>query len=94
MLTITLLEGSAEELAAALRRSCSLFGTVTNVQVYPEPSDATVALGTRTMPLKFVLTKLDSFVGQRMSVSGMLIGTGGVDGINVAVVNRVAGTCP
>ena len=60
----------------------------------PDPSDATVALGTRTMPLKFVLTKLDSFVGQRMSVSGMLIGAGGVDGINVAVVNRVGGTCP
>ena len=42
MLTITLLEGSTEELAAAVRRSCSLFGTVTKVQVYPEPSDATV----------------------------------------------------
>ena len=42
MLTITLLEGSEEELAAAVRRSCSLFGTVTKVQVYPEPSDATV----------------------------------------------------
>ena len=42
MLTITLLEGSAEELAAGVRRSCSLFGTVTKVQVYPEPSDPTV----------------------------------------------------
>ena len=42
MLTITMLEGSAEELAASVRRSCSLFGTVTKVQVYPEPSDATV----------------------------------------------------
>ena len=56
--------------------------------------DATVALGTRTIALKFVLTKLDSFVGQRMSVSGMLIGAGGADGLNVAVVNRVAATCP
>ena len=35
-----------------------------------DPADATVPLGTRTMALKFVLTKLDSFVGQRMSVSG------------------------
>ena len=35
-------EGSAEELAAAVQRSCALFGTVTKVQVYPEPSDATV----------------------------------------------------
>ena len=59
----------------------------------PDPADATVALGTRTMPLKFVLTRLDSFVGQRMSVSGMLIGAGGVDGLNVAGVSRV-GTCP
>ena len=60
----------------------------------PDPADATVALGTRTMPLKFVLTKLDSFVGQRMSVSGMLIGAGGANGLNVAVVNRVAEACP
>jgi mono/diheme cytochrome c family protein len=60
----------------------------------PTPEDATVALGTRTMALKFVLTKLDSFVGQRMSVAGMLIGAGGADGLNVAVVNRVAATCP
>jgi hypothetical protein len=56
--------------------------------------DATVALGTRTIALKFVLTKLDAFVGKRMSVSGMLIGAGGADGLNVAVVNRVAETCP
>jgi mono/diheme cytochrome c family protein len=58
------------------------------------PEDATVALGTRTVALKFVLTKLDAMVGKRMSVSGMLIGAGGVDGINVAVVNRVSDTCP
>jgi hypothetical protein len=42
VLTVTIPEGSAEELAASIRRSCSLFGTVTKVQVYPEPSDATV----------------------------------------------------
>ena len=59
-----------------------------------DPADATVALGTRTVALKFVLTKLDAFVGQRMSVSGMLIGAGGADGLNVAVVNRVAEACP
>src|SRR6187401_21650 len=58
------------------------------------PEDATVALGTRTIALKFVLTKLDAMVGKRMSVSGMLIGAGGADGLNVAVVNRVAETCP
>lgn len=59
-----------------------------------DPADATVALGTRTMALKFVLTKLDAFVGQRMSVAGMLIGAGGADGLNVAVVNRVGEACP
>jgi hypothetical protein len=46
------------------------------------------------MPLKFVLTRLDSFVGQRMSASGLLIGAGGADGINVTTVSRVADTCP
>ena len=59
-----------------------------------DPADASVALGSGTMPLKFVLTKLDSFVGHRMSVAGMLIGAGGSGGLNVAVVNRVAETCP
>ena len=38
--------------------------------------------------------RLDPFVGQRMSASGMLIGTGGVDGLNVTTVNRVAENCP
>ena len=60
----------------------------------PGPSDATRPLGTRSMTLKFVLTRLDPFVGQRMSVSGMLIGAGGADGINVTTVARVAETCP
>jgi mono/diheme cytochrome c family protein len=56
--------------------------------------DASRPLGDRTTTLKFVLTRLDSFVGQRMAVSGMLMGAGGVDGINVTTVNRVAETCP
>jgi hypothetical protein len=58
------------------------------------PDDATRALGDRTTTLKFVLTRLDSFVGQRMSVSGLLIGDGGANGLNVTTVNRVAETCP
>jgi mono/diheme cytochrome c family protein len=58
------------------------------------PEDATRALGDRTTTLKFVLTRLDSFVGQRMSVSGLLIGDGGANGLNVTTVNRVAETCP
>ena len=56
--------------------------------------DASRALGTRTTPLKFVLTRLDQHVGKRMSVTGLLLGKGGVDGINVSTVNRVGETCP
>jgi S-disulfanyl-L-cysteine oxidoreductase SoxD len=56
--------------------------------------DSTRPLGSRTMPLKFVVTKLDSLVGSRVAVSGLLIGAGGADGINVTTVNRVAPKCP
>jgi mono/diheme cytochrome c family protein len=56
--------------------------------------DATRPLGDRTTTLKFVLTRLDSLVGQRVSVSGLLIGAGGADGINVSTVDRVGDTCP
>ena len=59
-----------------------------------QPEDATRALGTGTMALKFLLTRLDSFAGQRMSVSGLLIGAGGEDGINVTTISRVAEACP
>ena len=56
--------------------------------------DATRPLGARTMALKFVVTKLDSLVGSRVAVNGLLIGAGGVDGLNVTTVNRVADKCP
>ena len=56
--------------------------------------DATRSLGSRTMALKFVVTKLDALAGSRVAVSGLLIGEGGVDGINVTTVNRVAPKCP
>jgi mono/diheme cytochrome c family protein len=60
-----------------------------------QPSeDATRPLGTRTMPLKFVLTKLDALAGSRVVVNGLLMGTDGVDGLNVTTVNRVAAQCP
>jgi len=58
------------------------------------PEDATRPLGTRTMALKFVLSRIDGFLGQRMAVTGILLGAGGANGINVATVNRVAETCP
>jgi mono/diheme cytochrome c family protein len=56
--------------------------------------DATRPLGTRTTALKFVLTRLDTHVGKRMSVTGLLMGKGGVDGINVSTANPVGETCP
>jgi hypothetical protein len=58
-----------------------------------DPADATRPLGNRSITLKFVLTRLDPMVGQRLSVSGMLMGPGGTDGINVTTVNRVADSC-
>ena len=56
--------------------------------------DAARPLGSRTVPLKFVLTRLDALLGSRVAVNGILIGAGGVDGINVTTVNRVAPKCP
>ena len=58
------------------------------------PDDATRPLGNRTTALKFVLTRLDTFVGQRMSATGLLIGAGGADGMNVTSVSRVGESCP
>jgi hypothetical protein len=58
------------------------------------PEDATRPLGDRTTTLKFVLTRLDASLGKRMSVAGLLLGAGGVNGINVSTINRVAETCP
>ncbi len=57
-------------------------------------ADATKPLGNRTMPLKFVVTRLDPLSGSRVAVTGLLIGAGGADGINVTTVTRVAAKCP
>jgi mono/diheme cytochrome c family protein len=58
------------------------------------PADATRPLGTGSITLKFVLSRLDAYAGQRMSASGILIGSGGMDGLNVSTVSRVAPACP
>jgi mono/diheme cytochrome c family protein len=58
------------------------------------PADATRPLGDRTIALKFVMGRLDANVGKRMSVTGLLMGAGGAEGINVSTVTRVADTCP
>lgn len=61
---------------------------------HPGGSDDSRPLGTRTLALKFVLTRLDSWVDSRVAVSGLLIGNDGSDGINVTSVSRVAARCP
>jgi mono/diheme cytochrome c family protein len=58
------------------------------------PEDGTRPLGDRTMALKFVLSRLDANVGKRVSVSGILMGAGGANGINVTMVNVVGESCP
>jgi mono/diheme cytochrome c family protein len=63
-------------------------------RVRPAGEDAARPLGSRTMPLKFVVTRLDALAGSRVAVSGLLIGAGGVDGINVTAVSRLAEKCP
>jgi mono/diheme cytochrome c family protein len=63
-------------------------------RVVPAGEDATRPLGSRTMPLKFVVTRLDTLAGSRVVVNGLLIGAGGADGINVMTVNRVIEKCP
>ena len=63
-------------------------------RVTASADDAAKPLGSRTMALKFVITRLDPLAGSRVAVNGLLIGAGGVDGINVTTVNRVADRCP
>jgi quinoprotein glucose dehydrogenase len=55
--------------------------------------DKDVALGTRDFELKFVLSSLARLVGHRVAVSGLLIGEGGVNGLNVSSVDSVSDTC-
>jgi mono/diheme cytochrome c family protein len=57
------------------------------------PNDATRPLGNRTVPLKFVLGRIDRLMDQRVAVSGTLIGLGGVGGINVSDVTGVSKDC-
>src|SRR5262245_1292531 len=58
------------------------------------PEDATRPLGEKSIALKFLLTKLDADIGKRVSASGLLIGVGGIGGLNVSTVTKVADSCP
>jgi mono/diheme cytochrome c family protein len=62
--------------------------------VTPGVDDSTRSLGSRTIALKFVVTRLDPLSGSRVAVTGLLMGAGGAEGINVTTVNRVAEKCP
>jgi len=59
----------------------------------PRDADRTRPLGDREYSLKFVLTNLTRLVGHRVAVSGLLLGEGGVRGINVSSVENLADTC-
>jgi len=58
------------------------------------PDDATRPLGEKSIALKFLLTKLDADIGKRVSATGLLIGVGGISGLNVSTVTKVADSCP
>jgi S-disulfanyl-L-cysteine oxidoreductase SoxD len=55
--------------------------------------DATRPLGDRTIVLMYLLTSLESSVGHRMSVRGLLMGDGGKNGINVSTNQSLSPTC-
>lgn len=57
------------------------------------PEAATITLGDRSFALLFSLIPLDRFVGHRVWVRGLLIGEGGVDGINVSRVESLSDVC-
>ncbi|HET9217247.1 MAG TPA: cytochrome c [Terriglobia bacterium] len=47
----------------------------------------------REYVLKFALTPLDKFVGHRLAATGLLIGEGGKDGINLSSTTSLSATC-
>lgn len=62
---------------------------VKSIEAIPASTDG----GDRQYVLKFVLQPLGPLVGQRIGVVGILLGDGGVEGINVSTVAAVGGTC-
>ncbi len=57
------------------------------------PPNKAVGLGNREFALKFVLRSLTSLVGHKLSVTGLLLGVGGVDGLNVSSIDSIADSC-
>lgn len=77
-------------------------GWVVNNATAPERADpsgaappdlGTRALGDRSFPLLFVLTRLDRMAGHRVAVRGLLVGEDGSGGINVTEVTDVGASC-
>lgn len=67
---------------------------VKSKQVLRAENDKAAPLaGGPTMPLKFVMTRLDNFVGKVLTVRGMLIGEGGREGINVMTTQPSTDAC-
>ncbi len=66
---------------------------VIDVKATVDTDETGVTPGTRRYALKFVLKSLDTFVGHRMVVTGLLLGEGGVEGLNVSTIDSVADTC-
>ena len=58
-----------------------------------KPPDPRRPLGTREYTLASVITRLDKFVGYRMSATGKLIGSGGTGGIDVSTISPVSERC-
>jgi cytochrome c5 len=50
-------------------------------------------LGDRLYSLMFVLESLDEYVGYKMGATGLLIGEGGAEGINVSTVEPITEAC-
>lgn len=60
----------------------------------PSAPNATRPLGSRTMALRYVVTRLDALAGSRVVVTGLQIGAAGADGLNVTTVSHAAPKCP
>ena len=58
-----------------------------------DPAAADLVLGDRSFELLFVLAQLDDLVGHRVWVGGLLVGEGGVDGVNVSRVESLSEIC-